>query len=275
MSPKGRKAMKTLSIVIPVFNEEKRLTKTFEALKSLPDYTGLTLNEVIFVNDGSYDRTLLYLKRFAQQNPKLPVQIISHARNSGKGYAVRTGMMASASDYALLADADISTPFSELRKFLIHIENRKDVMVGTRKNGHSTVIVHQPPVREFLGRCFTIMTKTILRLEVHDITCGFKLFSKKAVNTIFPDSVVNRWGYDAEILYLAQKRGLRVAESAVLWSDDKNTHVTIKTAIPQTLLELVIILSTHSNLAKYIPPSVIKQPSVAVSKLGKLVSAFF
>lgn len=234
--------MKTISFVIPVYNEAKRLGKTFKALRELQLPHGLKLQEIIFVNDGSTDKTKSDIRKLLKANIKL----ISYKQNKGKGYAVKQGMLASTADYTLLLDADMSTPFSELTKFIPFIKRDIDVIVGTRKNGHSTVIKHQPIIRELLGIGFTKLTRLLLGLNGTDFTCGFKAFSKKAVASIFPNSIINRWAYDAEILLLAQKQHLTIVEKSVLWTNDEATKVAIPTAILQTLYELVTIVYTHT-----------------------------
>ncbi len=236
---------KTISIVIPVFNEEKRLSKTFEALRKLALPRGLKSFDVIFVNDGSTDTTLKLVKKFKTQ-VKFPTTILSYAKNRGKGYAVRKGMLCAKGDYALLCDADMSTPFSELKKFVPYLKKGNEIIIGTRKNGHSTVVVHQPKVRELLGKGFTQFTKAALGLKVTDFTCGFKLFSQKTIGDIFLASRIERWGYDAEIIFLAHKKGFLSAECPVLWSDDKRSHVNVLQAIPQTIWEIAKIRTYHS-----------------------------
>jgi len=239
--------MKILSIIIPVFNEEKRLDKTFKAISTLALPYGIKLSEIIFVNDGSSDRTKDRITSF-KKSSKLPIKLVSYSQNKGKGYAVKKGMLSSNSDYALLCDADMSTPFSELKKLTAQIKSGSDVAIGTRKNGKSTVIVHQPWLRENLGKGFTRFTQIALQLNITDFTCGFKLFNLKAVKAIFPDAVINRWGYDAEILYIASKKDLTITEKAVIWSDDKGSHVNMMTAIPNTILEIGKIITFHSIL---------------------------
>ena len=237
--------MKNLSIVIPVFNEEKRIHNAFEALSSLKLPVGLKLKEIIFVNDGSYDKTLAILTKFKLSNTKLPIKIISYKHNKGKGNAVRLGMLQSKGDYTLLSDADMSTPFTELSKFLPEINKGTEIIVGTRKNGKSTVTIHQTKVREMMGKSFTHITKFTLRLNISDFTCGFKLFSKSAVSEVFKVSKINGWGYDAEILFIAKQKKLSIVECPVVWADVKNSHVDIKKAVFATLLEIQKILLYH------------------------------
>lgn len=248
--------MKTISFIIPVFNEEKRLKKTFLALKKLQLPYGLKLAEVIFVNDGSKDRSKLKIQKSKVLLEKIlnaKIKLISYSINQGKGYAIKQGMSISSSDYTLFFDADISTPLVEINKFMPYINKGIDVIIGTRKNGKSTVIKHQPLFRELLGKGFTLFTKLMLGLSVTDFTCGFKAFSKKARLTIFPNCVINRWGYDAEVIFLAKKYNISVVEKAVIWSNDKDTKVNLIKAIPQTLIDIAVILKEHVFESAFLP----------------------
>jgi len=239
--------MKTISFVIPVFNEENRLTKTFEALRELQLPRGLSLLEVIFVNDGSTDKTQFQISNFKfQMKNKLLIKIVSYRTNRGKGYAIRQGMSKAKGDYALFFDADMSTPLSEIAKFIPYMDQNIDVIVGTRKNGKSTVIKHQPKFREILGKGFTRITQIALNLQVTDFTCGFKAFSKQARSIVFSKALIDGWGYDAEILFLAKFNGFSMVEKAVTWSNDERTKVKLYKAVPQTLFELYKIHKEHT-----------------------------
>ena len=265
--------MKTISFVIPVYNEEKRINKTFSALKSFTPPESLTLREVIFVDDGSTDITKSKIKNQKSKLEKTlnaKVKIISYRINKGKGYAVKQGMLSSNSDYTLFFDADMSTPLTELNKFLPFMNDNKDVIIGTRKNGKSTVVVHQPKIREFLGRGFTLITKKLLRLTVSDFTCGFKAFSKNSKNKIFSASSINAWGYDAEIVFLANKYKFSIQEKPVIWSNDKNSKVKIYKAVPQTFVELFLIYWYHE-----ISPRLLSFGSLAnMDRFGLSMSKF-
>lgn len=240
----ARNIMKTLSFVIPVYNEEKRLKKTFKALLGGFSFDGIKLEKVIFVNDGSTDRTkfeIRNLKFKIERKLKAKIQIISYPLNKGKGYAVRTGLRASTSDYTLVFDADMSTSLTEFKKFLPFMKKNIDVIIGTRKNGHSTIIKHQPWYREQLGRGFTFLSNVVLNTWVTDFTCGFKAFSQVAKEAICERATINRWGYDAELIFLAQKLGFSMQEKSVLWANDEKTKVNLFMALPQTLGELFLI----------------------------------
>lgn len=227
--------MTTIDLIIPVFNEEKRLQKTFEALNSFAPQKGLKIQKVIFVNDGSTDNTLKLIKT---TKIKFKKHVISYSQNQGKGYAVKQGLLAAQSDYALFFDADMSTPLTEIKKFLPYIKKGCPIIIGTRKNGHSTVIVHQPFVREHLGRIFTRLSQIILGTSVTDFTCGFKAFSKEAYSVIAPLMQINRWGYDSEIIFIAQKHQLPIQEKSVTWSDEPNTKVKLLKDVFRSLNEL-------------------------------------
>lgn len=233
--------MKTLSFVIPMYNEEKRLEKTVLALKEGVYFAGIKLEKIIFVDDGSTDKTVLALKkhkRSIERSTIAKVSIISYPVNRGKGYAVRRGMAESNSDYTLLFDADMSTPLKELAKFLPFIEEGVPVIIGTRKNGESTVVKAQPIHRQILGRGFTFLSNSILGTKVTDFTCGFKAFSKSAKDIIFNACRIERWGYDSEIVYLATKFDLKIQEKAVKWFDDKRSKVNVLKDIFGSLNEL-------------------------------------
>lgn len=261
--------MRSLSFVIPVFNEQDRVQKTFDALKNVSLPRGLHLKEVIFVNDGSTDTTLQKLtnwKFLVEQNAMNPrtlrqvqntaslraffgrpitIKLITYSQNRGKGYAIRQGMLSSTADYTLFFDADMSTPLSELAKFYPSITQGIDVIIGTRKNGHSTVLNHQPLYREVLGRGFTKLTQVLVGVKNTDFTCGFKAFSKRAKDAIFTQSIINGWGYDAEILLLTKKLALTQKEVGVTWTNDDRTHVRLASAIIKTLLELSLLVWIH------------------------------
>jgi len=235
---------KTLSLVIPVYNEAARLEKTFQAMAAGFVSSQFNLQEIIFVNDGSTDTTkalLLEHRTWLEKVTKSKVVLVSYSKNRGKGYAVRKGMLLATGDYALLMDADVSTPITELKKLAPFVNKEIPVIIGTRKNGHSTVVVPQPIHRQIAGKIFTYLTQFILQLWITDFTCGFKLFSHDAAQTIFNRSKIERWGYDAEVLFLAKKFGFPIQEKALLWYNDKRTKVSFMRDVIGSLVELVKI----------------------------------
>lgn len=243
--------MKTISFVIPIYNEEKRIEKTFKALLKGFSFNGIKLEKVIFVDDGSKDETnskIQMTKSKLARKLKAKIKIISYTKNRGKGYAIKKGMIASKSDYTLMFDADMSTSISQLRKFLPFIKKGVDIIIGTRKNGESTVIKHQPLYRELMGHCFTFLSNIMLDIWVTDFTCGFKAFSKIAKDRIFTNTIIDRWSYDAEVLYLAKKMNLTIQEKSVVWKNQLGTKVNLLKDLPETLTDLVKIRFHDYNL---------------------------
>lgn len=236
----------TVSIVIPAYNEAKRISRAFSALSSFHAPKGVEIEEIIFVNDGSGDQTLKLLKQY---KAKFPQRIITYPKNMGKGYAVRQGMLASRSEYTLFTDADISTPLSEIEKLLPFMDRGIDVIIGTRKNGHSTVTIHQSWLRENMGKVFTYISRLILGVNISDFTCGFKMFKREARQAVFTQAKINHWGYDSEILFLAQKLGFTMSEKAVIWANQKNTKVNLFLDSLRSLKELLQIRFNRYNFS--------------------------
>ncbi len=233
--------MKTLNFVIPLYNEEERLEKTIIELKAGFKFSGIDLKNIIFVDDGSSDETSSIIEDNKNDIAKalnVNVDLISYKPNKGKGNAVRIGMLASKADYTLFFDADMSTPLSEFEKMIPYIEDHEDVIIGTRKNGKSTVVKAQPLHRQILGKGFTFLSNILLNTWVSDFTCGFKVFSKEAAQNIFSHSKVDRWGYDAELMFLANRLGYKIQEVPVMWMNDDRSKVNLLQDLPRSLREL-------------------------------------
>lgn len=245
--------MITLSFVIPVFNEENRIKQALRELKQSTFIRDFRLEKVIFVNDGSTDKTTAIIrkqKKAIEKRLNAQVEIISYKKNKGKGYAIRLGMLSSSSDYTLFFDADMSTPLTEIKKIIPWMKKGIDAIIGTRKNGKATVIKYQPLYRQLLGKGFTSITNTVLQKRVTDYTCGFKAFSKQAKNHIFNIACINRWGYDAEIIFLSGKFSYSTQEVPVLWANNDESKVSILKDVVYSLYELFAIRASDV-LGKY------------------------
>ncbi|MBU0569235.1 glycosyltransferase [Patescibacteria group bacterium] len=229
-----------LSIVIPVYNESKRLNTLPTICRYLKKQK--YKSELILVNDGSIDNTLSLLKKM-----KLPkkIKIISYIENQGKGHAVKKGMLVARGDYKMFFDIDLATPLKFVNIFLKQARKGSDVIIGSRKVRGAKLIKRQPLLRETLGKGFTFLSCLTLGVNVTDFTCGFKLFSKKATKEIFSRSLINGWGFDAEILFLAQKCSFQIEEIPVTWKDNSATRVRLSKDIINSLKELIHIRANY------------------------------
>lgn len=224
-----------LSIIIPLFNEQERLEKLTKVYKFLNQQK--FRYEVILINDGSIDNTLRMLNKLSK---KIKFTLITYEKNRGKGFAIKTGMLAAKGRYLLFTDIDLSTPVEEFIKFLPFLK-KKNIVIGSRKKTGSNLQKRQGFVRENLGKGFTCLSQIILNLHLSDFTCGFKCLPQEAAKKIFSRQKIERWGFDSEILFLAKKLGYRIIEIPVKWSNDSKTKVKFPQDIIRSLIDLCTI----------------------------------
>lgn len=224
-----------VSIIIPLYNEERRLSNLLKIYKYL-DSLNLTY-EVILVNDGSIDATL---KKINELSKNFKFKLISYQKNLGKGYAIKAGMTAANGKYRLFTDIDLSTPIEEFDKFLPNLLDY-DIVIGSRRKKGSKLIIHQPKLREKLGKGFTKLSQVYLGLSLTDFTCGFKCFSKEVAGKIFSRQKIDRWGFDTEILFIGKKMGFSIKEVPVVWKNDRETKVRLPQDIINSVYDLIKI----------------------------------
>lgn len=210
-----------VSIVIPAYNEELRIAKTLHDLSAYLRPQPYS-HEIVVVDDGSSDGTAALIK---EQFPD--VRLLSYTPNRGKGHAVRLGMREAVGMYRFYYDADGSTPIPELAKTWPLFDEGADVVIGSRSLPHSDVQVHQNPLRETMGRIFNKFVKLLLWESFIDTQCGFKGFTARSAGLLFSRQQMDRFSFDAELLYLARKLGLEVRETPVLWRNSPDSRVRI------------------------------------------------
>jgi len=234
----------TLAIVVPIFNEERRLSTLLRRLNdadAAAAAAGLDLRQIILVDDGSTDGTAAILRKAPAFDGRLRV-ISSNRPNRGKGAAVRAGMLAVDADLALMTDVDLSTPLGELAALRARMQaETTDIAIASRGLDESRITRRQPRHRELLGKSFNVMIRALTRLTYRDTQCGFKLFRTDTTRPLFELQQVDGFAFDVEILVLARKRGLRVVEVPVEWIDDPDTHVGIVSAPLQMALDTLKI----------------------------------
>jgi glycosyltransferase involved in cell wall biosynthesis len=205
----------TYSIVLPAYNESKRIGTTLDKILTFSAKRGWNV-EVIVVNDGSRDDTEEIVKKKTIQNPML--RLINNPGNRGKGYSVRNGMLHAQGEILLFSDADLSSPIEEAPKLFAAINDGADIAIGSRWLKPELQITRQPLRRQIFGRIFNLALRIILGLQFKDTQCGFKAFSRRAADVVFPHQKIERWGFDPEILFLARTYGLKVKEVPVAWA---------------------------------------------------------
>lgn len=212
-----------LSVVIPAYNEEKRLPQSLAAvmdfLKKQP-----YRSEIIISDDGSQDRTVEIARELLKE---FPHQVLTTPQNRGKGHAVRQGMLAAGGSYVLFTDADLSTPIDEVTRFLACLEKDQDVVIGSRALPDSQIEVHQDLMRETMGKVFNFIAKIWAFKGVHDSQCGFKCFRREAAQKLFGLQKLDGFSFDVEIVYLAQKLGMRLLELPVIWRNSAQSRVQV------------------------------------------------
>ena len=216
-----------LSIVIPAYNEEKRLPRTLVQIRDYFCRTKLAAEdlEILVVDDGSTDGTVRVAEEWSRQMPSL--RIVQNGTNRGKGYSVRHGMLEARGRIGLFTDADLSSPIEESAKLLDAIAAGNDVAIGSRALDRSLIEVHQSPYREFAGIIFNGFVRLFTGLPFHDTQCGFKAFVRAPSRIVFEQQRIERFGFDPEVLFLAKRHGLRSTEVPVRWAHDPATKVHV------------------------------------------------
>lgn len=233
-----------LSVVLPAYNEEKRLGDT---LRIVSEYLcrRFERSELIVVNDGSQDRTSAVVESFVRDQVSL--RLIAYPANRGKGYAVRTGVLAAKGEMVLFSDADLSTPIEEVETLLAAVEKGADVAIGSRAAPGAQLLVRQPWYRELAGRSFNRLAQR-LTPGIRDTQCGFKLFRREAAHEIFGRVKEDGFGFDAEVLHVAVRLGYPVAEVPVRWVHCPGSKVRLVRDSIRMFLTLLRVGRRHSAL---------------------------
>jgi dolichyl-phosphate beta-glucosyltransferase len=222
-----------LSIIVPAFNEERRIGPTLEAIGAYLDKADYS-SEILVVDDGSSDRTV---EEARSARPK--ARIVSNEVNRGKGFSVCRGMAESRGEIVLFSDADLSTPIEEVETLLSRIRDGADVAIGSRALRESRIERHQNALREMAGRIFNGLLRLLTGLPFHDTQCGFKAFRRPVVNDILERRRIEGWGFDVELILIALRRGYRVEEAPVRWINSPDSRLRIWRDAPKMFLDLL------------------------------------
>jgi len=248
-----------LSVIVPAYNEEKRLTGT---LKEIDKYLRKQNyeSEILVVSDGSTDKTCEVVRNLMteinpsteQFDPELtaeglrvngePNRTIKNLRllefpiKRGKGFGVHQGMLEARGDYRIFTDADNSTPLEQIEKMWPYFKEGFDIVIGSRDLKGAVLAPPQPWQRKFTGEAFKLVRKIIVGLwEIQDSQCGFKCFTKKAAESIFPKCIIDRFSFDAEVLLIAKKLKYKIKEIPIFWKNDLASKVKFKSMVKMAL----------------------------------------
>ena len=226
-----------LSIVIPAYNEERRIGATLKRIITHLKSKKFSW-DLFVVNDGSTDATVDVVKKILKEcNPPVENSVIDFKENRGKGFAVRNGVLRATGNFVIFLDADSSTPIEELDKFLPFFDSPHEILIGTRKVRDHNTHVEAPFLRKTMGMAYSRITSYFLSLKVSDITCGFKCFKSHTIKPIFTRQLLTGWGFDAEILFLARKLNFKIKEIPINWThhrEDSKVKI-IKNILPCSL----------------------------------------
>ncbi|MCK4454007.1 glycosyltransferase family 2 protein [Candidatus Parcubacteria bacterium] len=222
-----------LSVIIPAYNEEKRITNTLKETNKYLSRQSYDY-EIIVVNDGSKDKTAEVVECLRPDLKHL--RLIDNKKNHGKGYVVKQGLLDAKGKYRIFTDADNSTSIDQIEKMWPEFEKGYEVVIGSRDIKGSVIAVPQSRWRIMLGNVFNLIVQLVSGLlGIWDTQCGFKGFTKKTVEDIFPKCKINRFAFDVEALVLAKKMGYKIKEIPVVWINSPESTVGFKSMVKMLL----------------------------------------
>lgn len=226
-----------LSIVIPAYNEARRIGNTVQKVWEYANTKPFN-TELIVVDDGSTDKSPALLQAATKESPL--IRVLRNDRNRGKGFSVRRGVLEAQGQFVLFTDADLSAPIEETDKLLAALESSgADAAVGSRALRRELIGIHQPKFREYGGRFFNLLVRLFTGLEIHDTQCGLKLFRRATTRRAFELQRVEGFGFDPEVLFLIERLGGRVTEVPVRWDDNPATKVRFVRDAFRMVLDLI------------------------------------
>ena len=232
--------MASLSLIIPAYNEEKRLPNSLKIIREylenrISDY------EVLIIDDGSTDNTA------SVSEPGLNMRVVKNIKNMGKGYSINNGVKEASKDIILFSDADLSTPIEFIEPFMKAHEQGFDIISASRAVKGSVKNKKQPFYRDLMGKIFNLFVRIVTGLPIKDTQCGFKSFTNKCAKDVYSKQTVFDFGFDVEILFIAKHRGYKILEHPVNWHDVEGSKVN---AIRDSVKMFAELFTVRSNAKK-------------------------
>lgn len=235
--------MNSLSIVIPAYNEAKRLPGTLDRVFRWAEGRAWRFFEVVVVDDGSRDGTAELVR--ARQRSEAALRLLQNPGNRGKGYSVRHGMLEARGEWSLFTDADLSAPIEDFDRLWAAAEREgADIAIGSRALDRKLVSVSQGPLRELSGRFFNLVMRAVTGLPFRDTQCGFKLYRREAAREVFRRQLLDGFSFDVEDLFVARKLRLKAVEVPVRWANVEGTKVSLWNGVA-AFADLMVVRANH------------------------------
>jgi dolichyl-phosphate beta-glucosyltransferase len=225
----------TLSLIVPAYNEEDIIRENLQKIISFLKAKSFAW-EIIVVSDGSTDATMQIVQSMKNKN----IKIFELDQNRGKGAALRKGVREANGEYVLFTDADLSVSIQYLDDVMVALK-KTDVVIASRRVKGAKILRHQPFIRENMGRVFTKLTQLMLGSSISDFTCGFKGFRANVAKKVFSEGKLDRWAYDSEIIFLANKYGYSISEVPIVWENRVESRVKMGSAALTSFIDLLKI----------------------------------
>lgn len=236
-----------ITMVIPAYNEGARIAPTLRDMIAFLGDSGYAY-ELIVVDDGSSDGTFDVVGQFMADEARLSV--VRHPKNLGKGMAVKSGFLAARGEVVFFSDADHSTPIEEVPRFMETLQEGYDIVIGSRAMADSKVEVRQPWYRESMGKAFNLLVQLFTVRGIRDTQCGFKCFKREACGPVFARQRLCGFCFDVELLFIAKKRRLKIAQVPVRWRNSLDSHVhTVKDSL--RMFRDLLRIRLNSLLGRY------------------------
>ena len=231
--------LKSVSIIYPVFNEEKRLKKTFLDIEKFENSNKSIKKEYIFVNDGSLDLSLSVIKKKIKKNTR--IKLVNYKKNMGKGYALKRGVQIAKNDWVLTSDADCSVSNFQLTEWIAKKYIKKNIFIYFGSRNHQSSIVKKKIMRKMVGIVFKLLIRLFFKIKISDTQCGFKLYKLNTAKKIFKKISTNDYMHDIEICIIAKKLGLKIKDLPVKWTHVDDSKINFIRDIFKVIFSLIKI----------------------------------